>query len=61
MTIQEILKQLIESKNYPITRNEIANDDLINMVKTVLVNDYELIREKEEKYQKQLELFNSLK
>ena len=56
MTIQEILKKLVKSENYAQTRNEIANDDLIEFIKEMLPLDYELIQEQEEKYQQQLEL-----
>ena len=58
MTTGEIIKNLITSDNYAIARSTIS-DEFIQFVREMLPNDYMYIAEKEEAYQKLIELINS--
>ena len=58
MTTGEIIKNLITSDNYAIARSTIS-DEFIQFVREMLPSDYMYIAEKEEAYQKLIELINS--
>jgi hypothetical protein len=51
MTLGEIIKKLVLSENYLIARSNVS-DEIISFIETTLPRDYELLREKEEEYQR---------
>ena len=51
MTLGEIIKELVLSENYLIARSNVS-DEIISFIETTLPRDYELLREKEEEYQR---------
>jgi hypothetical protein len=51
MTLGEIIKELVLSENYLIARSNVS-DEIISFIETTRPRDYELLREKEEEYQR---------
>ena len=51
MTLGEIIKKLVLSENYLIARSNVS-DEIISFIETTRPRDYELLREKEEEYQR---------
>jgi hypothetical protein len=54
MTVGEIMKSLIMAEDYSVARIKVS-DEFMNMAKAML-SDYEYIREKEEEYQKIMQI-----
>ena len=51
MTLGEIIKKLVLSENYLIVRGNVS-DELISFIEATRPRDYELLREKEDEYQR---------
>lgn len=51
MTLGEIIKELVLSENYLIARSNVS-DEIISFIETTLPHDYELLREREDEYQR---------
>ena len=59
MTVEDIMKSLVMAEDYNEARVKVS-DEFINMAK-VMLDDYEYVREKEEKYQELLKMFKTIK
>ena len=51
MTLGEVIKKLILSENYLIERSNVS-DDMISFIETLRPHDYDLLKEREEEYQR---------